>query len=76
MIAGFSLQSLQFNSNLLQSNAAHTPGLRTPSINVEAAPNLHKSPSMESSEEYHFDIVPPVRISLVFFTVSPFTLIF
>jgi hypothetical protein len=64
MIADLSLQSLQSNSNLLQSNAAYTPGLRTPSINVETAPSLHKSTSM-SSEEYHFDIVPPVRVSLV-----------
>jgi hypothetical protein len=54
--------------NFYQTNtvASHTPGLRVPSIDVDPAPSLHKSPSM-SSDEYNFDIIHRCAFLLPFF---------
>ena len=63
------------NLNFYQTDAAasRTPSLRVPSINVDSAPSLHESPSV-SSDEYKFDVIPPVRIfPAIFCMVWSFT---
>jgi len=62
---------MQSNPNVFQSNAAaYTPSHHVPVITLDHAPSLHKSASM-SSDEYKFDVVPPVCIPPYFFRTIP-----